>query len=220
MSVCFRLILVASVITMASTCFQCNSKVVKIFEKIRKEVIPIQVQESKLRNRCDKLGKEMASNFFKDYAVKHFTEVHHYNALVDYIQTEAQTLLDSKEKDQHFLDTLATFRNQTTMKLKSALKVYHDKACSPTECGWLKLDVFSCITCKTVKPFCLSRQVCMVDEKRISLEFNEQGEKAKMLSNGLFTAGVSAFILLSAMGLLTLMYWLRKRALLERTIIV
>ncbi|XP_056398973.1 izumo sperm-egg fusion protein 2-like isoform X4 [Hyla sarda] len=195
MSVCFRLILVASVITMASTCFQCNSKVVKIFEKIRKEVIPIQVQESKLRNRCDKLGKEMASNFFKDYAVKHFT-------------------------DQHFLDTLATFRNQTTMKLKSALKVYHDKACSPTECGWLKLDVFSCITCKTVKPFCLSRQVCMVDEKRISLEFNEQGEKAKMLSNGLFTAGVSAFILLSAMGLLTLMYWLRKRALLERTIIV
>ncbi|XP_056398972.1 izumo sperm-egg fusion protein 2-like isoform X3 [Hyla sarda] len=198
MSVCFRLILVASVITMASTCFQCNSKVVKIFEKIRKEVIPIQVQESKLRNRCDKLGKEMASNFFKDYAVKHFTGI----------------------LDQHFLDTLATFRNQTTMKLKSALKVYHDKACSPTECGWLKLDVFSCITCKTVKPFCLSRQVCMVDEKRISLEFNEQGEKAKMLSNGLFTAGVSAFILLSAMGLLTLMYWLRKRALLERTIIV
>ncbi|XP_069804414.1 izumo sperm-egg fusion protein 2 isoform X3 [Dendropsophus ebraccatus] len=159
-----RLFLLANVIPMAFSCFQCNSKVVEIFQKIRTDAIPTQLQGSKLRNRCDKLVEGMASNFFKDYAVKHFTgilEVHHYNTLVDYIQTEAQTFLLSKEKDQNFLDALATFRNQTTIKFKYALKIYRDKACSPTECGWLKLDVFSCITCKTVKPSCLSSSACM-----------------------------------------------------------
>ncbi|XP_069804413.1 izumo sperm-egg fusion protein 2 isoform X2 [Dendropsophus ebraccatus] len=192
-----RLFLLANVIPMAFSCFQCNSKVVEIFQKIRTDAIPTQLQGSKLRNRCDKLVEGMASNFFKDYAVKHFTGI----------------------LDQNFLDALATFRNQTTIKFKYALKIYRDKACSPTECGWLKLDVFSCITCKTVKPSCLSSSACMVDEERMSFEFEEQGVKEEMRSDGLFIAGVSAFILLITLGLLSLMYWLRARALLERTMV-
>ncbi|KAM3921569.1 izumo sperm-egg fusion protein 2 [Leptodactylus fuscus] len=164
MAVGFMLLLFAIGLTSASCCFQCNSKVVEIFNKIRTQVIPIQVRESRLRNRCDKLVKGMAENFFKDYAVKHYTgriEIHHFNTLIDHIQAEAETFLHSQKTDQDFLDDLMIFRNETTLMFKRDLQIYRKKACSPTECGWLKMDVFSCSTCKTEKPSCLSPHICM-----------------------------------------------------------
>ncbi|XP_075696940.1 izumo sperm-egg fusion protein 2 [Rhinoderma darwinii] len=166
MAVCFKLFILASFIPMASSCLQCNSNLLEIFGKIRTEAIPIQIRVSKLRNHCYRILKGIASNFFKDYAVNHFTgimEIHHYNTLVNYIEKEAQRFLHSKEIDEEFLDALVNFRNETTMKFKYGLKIYRDKACSPTECGWLKMDVISCSTCKTVKPSCLSRRECMAN---------------------------------------------------------
>ncbi|KAM4015219.1 izumo sperm-egg fusion protein 2 isoform 3-T3 [Anomaloglossus baeobatrachus] len=154
----------AMIITTASSCLQCNSEIVYLFKRITNEAIPKFIKDPKLQRRADTLVNGMASNFFKDYAVKHFAgiiEIPHFNTLVDYILAETPTFLHSQEREQNFLDALMIFRNHTTMKFKHGLLAYHNKACSPTQCGWLKTDVFSCTNCVTVKPSCLSRSVCM-----------------------------------------------------------
>ncbi|XP_073422524.1 izumo sperm-egg fusion protein 2 [Dendrobates tinctorius] len=169
----------------------------------------------------------MASNFFKDYAVKHFAgiiEISYFNTLVEYILAEAQTFLHSREKDQNFLDALMTFRNHTTMKFKHGLLAYRNKACSPTQCGWLKMDVFSCTNCVKVKPSCLSHSVCMglhfKDKQRIAVELEEEEAMSAMLSDGLRKAALLAFMLLIVMSFLPFLYWYRKKSLAKRTMLV
>ncbi|XP_077113637.1 izumo sperm-egg fusion protein 2 isoform X1 [Ranitomeya variabilis] len=227
MTMSFTLLLLAIVITTASCCFQCNSEIVDLFKRITNDAIPTHIQDPRLQKRADALMTGMASNFFKDYAVKHFAgiiEIPHFNTLVDYILAEAPTFLHSRERDQNFLDALITFRNHTTMKFKHGLQAYRNKACSPTQCDWLKIDVFSCTNCVTVKPSCLSRSVCMglhfKDKQRIALELEEEEAKSAMLSNGLYNAAILAFILLIIMSLLPFLYWYRKKSLAERTMSV
>ncbi|XP_077113639.1 izumo sperm-egg fusion protein 2 isoform X3 [Ranitomeya variabilis] len=198
MTMSFTLLLLAIVITTASCCFQCNSEIVDLFKRITNDAIPTHIQDPRLQKRADALMTGMASNFFKDYAVKHFAgiiEIPHFNTLVDYILAEAPTFLHSRER-----------------------------ACSPTQCDWLKIDVFSCTNCVTVKPSCLSRSVCMglhfKDKQRIALELEEEEAKSAMLSNGLYNAAILAFILLIIMSLLPFLYWYRKKSLAERTMSV
>ncbi|XP_077113638.1 izumo sperm-egg fusion protein 2 isoform X2 [Ranitomeya variabilis] len=202
MTMSFTLLLLAIVITTASCCFQCNSEIVDLFKRITNDAIPTHIQDPRLQKRADALMTGMASNFFKDYAVKHFAGI----------------------IDQNFLDALITFRNHTTMKFKHGLQAYRNKACSPTQCDWLKIDVFSCTNCVTVKPSCLSRSVCMglhfKDKQRIALELEEEEAKSAMLSNGLYNAAILAFILLIIMSLLPFLYWYRKKSLAERTMSV
>ncbi|KAM4015218.1 izumo sperm-egg fusion protein 2 isoform 2-T2 [Anomaloglossus baeobatrachus] len=192
----------AMIITTASSCLQCNSEIVYLFKRITNEAIPKFIKDPKLQRRADTLVNGMASNFFKDYAVKHFAGI----------------------IEQNFLDALMIFRNHTTMKFKHGLLAYHNKACSPTQCGWLKTDVFSCTNCVTVKPSCLSRSVCMglhfKDKQRIALVVGEEETKSAMLSDGLYNAAILAFILLIVMSLLPFLYWIRKKSLAERTMLV
>ncbi|XP_071969322.1 izumo sperm-egg fusion protein 2 isoform X2 [Engystomops pustulosus] len=199
MAVSVTLLLVASVITMASSCYQCNTKIEKLFKKIKKDVLPKHVRDHHLLIRCEELFKGMSGNFYKDYAVKHFTgliEIQHYNSLADYFYAEAQKLLHTKEKEQDLLDNIVKFRYETTMKLKHDLKSYRDKACSSFECGWLKAQVYSCSKCKKVNPLCLSYKVCKgKDEKRLSLTFSQK-MKAATLSSAIYTLAISALILL------------------------
>ncbi|XP_071969323.1 izumo sperm-egg fusion protein 2 isoform X3 [Engystomops pustulosus] len=193
MAVSVTLLLVASVITMASSCYQCNTKIEKLFKKIKKDVLPKHVRDHHLLIRCEELFKGMSGNFYKDYAVKHFTgliEIQHYNSLADYFYAEAQKLLHTKEKEQDLLDNIVKFRYETTMKLKHDLKSYRDKACSSFECG--------------------------KDEKRLSLTFSQK-MKAATLSSAIYTLAISALILLVGLQLLALLYWIRKKAFIERT---
>ncbi|XP_075047154.1 izumo sperm-egg fusion protein 2 [Mixophyes fleayi] len=188
---------------------------------MRKEALPNRFRDSRLRNRCEKLVKGMESNFFKDYAANHFTgliETYQFNTLAQKLQKEAQYYLNAKEKDQEYLDSLVTLRKKTTLELKQALQDYHDKACSATECGWLKMNVYSCTMCTTVPPSCLSRLLCMVDkEKKISLRYKDEEEASALLRKGLLVVGISAIILFLTFPLLAYKYRRNTKLLTDRT---
>ncbi|XP_063798764.1 izumo sperm-egg fusion protein 2-like isoform X1 [Pseudophryne corroboree] len=136
-----------------------------------------------------------------------YTEIHQFNTLVGKLLKEAQYYLNAKEKDQEYLDAMMNLRKNTTLRLKEALQFYQDKACSESECGWLKLSVFNCIQCMSVPPSCLGHKVCMVDkEPKISLRYNDEKEEGALLKTGLLVVGISAIILFLAFALLTFKY--------------
>ncbi|XP_075459313.1 izumo sperm-egg fusion protein 2 [Ascaphus truei] len=138
--------------------------------------------------------------------------------MVEKVKTIGLFYIYSPHKDQEFLDSLVNFRKHITLELKEALKSYHDKACSPTECGWLKLAVFSCSTCGEVKPLCLNHKACMADkEKRISLRFEGEFEESMLTSKSLSIVSCSALFLFAVLATAILTYRRNTNLLIERT---
>ncbi|XP_030050818.1 izumo sperm-egg fusion protein 2 [Microcaecilia unicolor] len=189
-------------------CVQCTKDASNGFSVLRQELVPRKIKDTALKGRAEQLLVGMEGPFFIDYAVTHFTgkmEIEDYNQLVEEIKHTTALMQNSHLTDQALLDALVEYRQNITLKMKTPLKDYHNKACSKEICRHLVRKVFDCTKCKMVKPKCLSKRHCFVDtQERITLRFNQKAEAANLARRGLITVsamGIITFLVLLTMAL-------------------
>ncbi|XP_053218406.1 izumo sperm-egg fusion protein 2 isoform X2 [Podarcis raffonei] len=118
-------------------CLQCDQKFKENVAKLRTEIVPSKIQDSRLKERAEVLLSGLEGNFFLHYATSQFSGLavkSKVDALIHEARFSTESLLQTHLTDQALLDELVEFRRKMTMKLKEALKEHQMKACDKSAC--------------------------------------------------------------------------------------
>ncbi|XP_053218407.1 izumo sperm-egg fusion protein 2 isoform X3 [Podarcis raffonei] len=111
-------------------CLQCDQKFKENVAKLRTEIVPSKIQDSRLKERAEVLLSGLEGNFFLHYATSQFSGLavkSKVDALIHEARFSTESLLQTHLTDQALLDELVEFRRKMTMKLKEALKEHQMK---------------------------------------------------------------------------------------------
>ncbi|XP_061447590.1 izumo sperm-egg fusion protein 2 [Rhineura floridana] len=198
-------------------CLQCDPKFKENLAKLRTEVVPRQIHDSRLKKRAEELLEGLEGNFFLHYANSQFSGLavkSKVDALIHEVRFSTESLLQTRLKDQALLEELVGFRKKTTMKLKQALKEHQIKACDKVACVWLKYKVLNCKGCQEIHAVCLTLSQCFVDaQERLSLRFGKSLKDLNIAQNGVAIVLCMGGLLFVVIIAVILRYW--KNRLLE-----
>ncbi|XP_062994516.1 izumo sperm-egg fusion protein 2 [Elgaria multicarinata webbii] len=192
-------------------CLQCDQKFKANLAKLRTEVVPRQIRDTRLKARAEVLLRGMEGNFFLHYATSQFSGFavkSKVDALIHEVRLSTERLFQTRLADQALLEELVAFRRKTTMKLKQALKEHQKNACDKEGCVWLRYKVLNCKGCHESTADCLSLSQCFVDaQERLSLRFGKPLKDPDITRTGLsIVLCMGGLLFLVIVGVI-LMYW-------------
>ncbi|XP_033024270.1 izumo sperm-egg fusion protein 2 [Lacerta agilis] len=192
-------------------CLQCDQKFKENVAKLRTEVVPSKIQDSRLKERAEVLLSGLEGNFFVHYATSQFSGLavqSKVDAVIHEARFSTESLLQTHLTDQALLDELVEFRRKTTMKLKEALKEHQMKACDKAGCGWLNYKVLNCKGCQETSAVCLSLSQCFVDaQERLSLRFGKPIKDPDIAKTGVAIVLCMGGLLFVVMIGVIIRYW-------------
>ncbi|KAM3821213.1 izumo sperm-egg fusion protein 2 [Vipera latastei] len=158
-------------------CLQCDPVFKSNIAKLRTDIIPKKIRDTRLKTRAEVLLKGLEGHFFVHYATSQFSGLavkSMVDALIQEVKVTTEKLLQTKLTDEDLLEELVDFRTKTTMNLKKALKKYQIQGCDENTCATLKYEVFNCGRCLPMQAYCLSLSQCFVDNQdRLALRFGK-----------------------------------------------
>ncbi|XP_026567942.1 izumo sperm-egg fusion protein 2 [Pseudonaja textilis] len=163
--------------TRIRACLQCDTEFKSNIAKLRTDVVPKQMRDTRLKARAEALLRGLEGDFFLHYATSQFSGLAvkaMVDALLQEVKVTTEKLLLTKSTDEDLLENLVEFRRKTTMKLKKALKKHQIEGCDEKICGSLTYEVINCKRCLPARAYCLSLSQCFVDNQdRLALRFGE-----------------------------------------------
>ncbi|XP_054850093.1 izumo sperm-egg fusion protein 2 [Eublepharis macularius] len=192
-------------------CLQCDEKFKENVAKLRTELVPRQIHDTRLKVRATALLKGLEGDFFSHYATSQFSGFavkSTVDALIQEVRSKTEELAQSSLTDQALLDELVGFRKKTTMKLKVALKEHQMKACDRANCAWLRYSVLDCVGCKDINAVCYTTSQCFVDSQdRLSLRYGAVLWDPNIAKNGVaIVLCMGGVLFLVIMGSI-IVYW-------------
>ncbi|XP_070583655.1 izumo sperm-egg fusion protein 2 [Erythrolamprus reginae] len=158
-------------------CLQCDPEFKNNIAKLRTDLVPKNIRDTRLKSRAEVLLRGLEGDFFLHYATSQFSGLAvkaMVDALIQEVKVTIEKLLQTKLTDEELLDKLVEFRRETTMKLKKALKRHQVEGCDAETCGSLTYRVINCRRCQPTAAYCLSLSQCFVDnQERLALRFGE-----------------------------------------------
>ncbi|XP_032092158.1 izumo sperm-egg fusion protein 2 [Thamnophis elegans] len=193
------------------TCLQCDPEFKSNIAKLRTDVVPKNMQDTRLKTRAEVLLRGLEGDFFVHYATSQFSGLA-VKAMVDALMQEVKVttkkMLQTQLKDEGLLEDLVLFRRETTMKLKKALKKHQIEGCDEKICGSLTYTVINCKRCLPASAYCLSLSQCFVDNQdRLALRFGESLVDPDIARSGVaIVLCMGGVLFLVIMGVI-IVYW-------------
>ncbi|XP_063157325.1 izumo sperm-egg fusion protein 2 [Candoia aspera] len=170
------------------TCLQCDPTFKSNMAKLRTDIVPKKIRDTRLKARAEVLLSGLEGDFFLHYATSQFSGLavkSMVDALIQEVKHTTEKLLQTQLADEALLEELVAFRRETTMKLKRALKEYQIQGCDEKICVALRYAVFNCRRCLPAAPYCLSLSQCFVDsQERLALRFGQPLVDPDIARNG------------------------------------
>ncbi|XP_034275459.1 izumo sperm-egg fusion protein 2 [Pantherophis guttatus] len=163
--------------TRSWACLQCDPEFKSNIAKLRTDIVPKKIRDTRLKTRAEILLRGLEGDFFMHYATSQFSGLAvktMVDALIQEMKVTTEKLLQTKLTDEDLLEELVEFRRETTMKLKKALKKHQIEGCDEQICGSLTYQVINCQRCLPATAYCLSLSQCFVDSQdRLALRFGK-----------------------------------------------
>ncbi|XP_042327783.1 izumo sperm-egg fusion protein 2 [Sceloporus undulatus] len=192
-------------------CLQCDEKFKENVSKLRTEVVPRQIHDTRLKERAEALLKGLEGDFFQHYATSQFSGLAvkiKVDALIEEVRSTTESLLQTTLEDQALLEKLVAFRAITTMKLKRALKEHQMKACDKKICAYLNYQVLNCKGCHTIGPYCMTLSQCFVDaQERLSLRYGKPLKDPNIAQTGVAIVLCMGGVFFLVMVGVIVVYW-------------
>ncbi|ETE73091.1 Izumo sperm-egg fusion protein 2, partial [Ophiophagus hannah] len=118
-------------------CLQCDTEFKSNIAKLRTDVVPKKMRDTRLKARAEVLLRGLEGDFFLHYATSQFSGLAvkaMVDALLQEVKITTEKLLLTNSTDEDLLENLVEFRRETTMKLKKALKKHQIQGCDEKIC--------------------------------------------------------------------------------------
>ncbi|XP_039190835.1 izumo sperm-egg fusion protein 2 [Crotalus tigris] len=192
-------------------CLQCDPVFKSNIAKLRTDIVPKKIRDTRLKTRAEVLLKGLEGDFFLHYATSQFSGLAvkaMVDALIQEVKVTTEKLLQTQLTDEDLLEELVNFRTKTTMSLKKALKMYQIQGCDENICATLKYEVFNCGRCLPTEAYCLSLSQCFVDNQdRLVLRFGEPLVEPDIARTGVAIVLCMGGVLFLVIVGVIIMYW-------------
>ncbi|KAG8434266.1 hypothetical protein GDO86_012588 [Hymenochirus boettgeri] len=117
-------------IFLVQSCIECSKQVRDELKRYRKKVLPKKVKNSAIRERCDLVIESMETDFFKNYALNHYSgymESREAERHIEKVLLTMPKVFEFSGSDEEYLDNIVNYRWNILNELKPSLKKAQDK---------------------------------------------------------------------------------------------